>query len=109
MSTQSSNEMRLYNERNQRLYLNAAELARFLAAAKRAPGPQRRFALTLAYTGCRLSEARSLRYGAIQFEARVLSVRCLKKRDRHVVRELPLPHPLAAEYRKLACAHDELM
>jgi integrase len=42
----------------------------------------------------RLSEARALTYGAIQREARILSVRTLKRRDTLVVREIPLPQAL---------------
>ena len=43
--------MRLYNERNERLYLNRSELRRFIRAARQATSRQRLFALTLAYTG----------------------------------------------------------
>ena len=89
--------MRLYNKRNERLYLNATELQRFIAVAEQAPTPQRTFALTLAYTGLRLSEARSLRVGSVQASERVLSVQTLKKRNQHVVRELPIPKRLASE------------
>lgn len=65
-------QMRLYNRRNERLYLNESELHRFLQVAKTHPGPQRRFAMTLAYTGIRLSEARFLRIEAVQLNERVL-------------------------------------
>nr|WP_300009598.1 tyrosine-type recombinase/integrase [uncultured Roseobacter sp.] len=71
------------------IYLNASELARFIDAALKAPIRQRSFALTLAYTGVRLSEARILRGDAIQLEERILSVRTLKQRGKHVMRELP--------------------
>lgn len=101
MENQPTSEMRLYNRRNERLYLNSEELQRFIAAAKRAPLPQRRFALTLAYTGMRLSEVRELRYGSLQLEARVVSVRCLKKRDQHVMREVPMPPALVSEFERL--------
>ena len=94
--------MRLYNKRNERLYLNAEELRQFIEAAKCAPDPQRRFALTLVYTGMRLSEARELKYGSLQLEARVVSVRSLKKRQQHVMREVPLPAALVREFADLA-------
>ncbi|WP_298921442.1 site-specific integrase [uncultured Roseobacter sp.] len=96
--------MRLYNERNERLYLNAAELQRFIAVARQATPAVRRFALTLAYTGCRLSEVRALRSGSLQIEARVISVRSLKKRHHHVIREIPMPVALVSELRPLSGA-----
>ena len=101
--------MRLYTAQNQRLYLNAQELARFLAAAQEAPAAQRRFALMLAYTGMRLSEARALTGDALQLEARIVSVRTLKKRGQHQVREIPIPHELVAEFAFQCFAPDELI
>jgi integrase len=102
--------MRLYDQRSERLYLNAAELERFLAAARMAEPPICRFALTLAYTGCRLSEARALRVGSLQIEARVLSVRSLKKRSQHVIGEIPMSLELVAAFDGvLADADDTLL
>ncbi len=109
MATQSSTTMRLYNQRNERLYLNAQELRRFIAAAKTAPGPQRRFALTLAYTGMRLSEARALSSDALQLDARVLSIRTLKRRQQHVIREVPMPFELVSEFRGVGRQNDGLL
>jgi Site-specific recombinase XerD len=109
MADQFTNTMRLYNQRNERLYLNASELQRFISAAKNAAAPQRRFALTLAYTGIRLSEARALRGESIQLEARAISIRTLKKRQRHVIRELPIPKPLVAEYRSIHHQDESLL
>lgn len=106
MSDDRSNEMRLYDKHNQRLYLNRGELARFLAVAQSAPLAQRTFALTLAYTGMRLSEARMLRFDDIQLAERILSVRTLKKRDLHAVRELPIPLSLVGEL-GLLCVQEQ--
>ena len=90
--------MRLYDTRKQRLYLNAAERSRFLNVARKAEGPQRTLALTLLFTGCRLSEALELTTDAIQPEARVIAVRCLKKRRGEIViREIPVPADLIRE------------
>lgn len=102
-------EMRLYTKDAERLYLNAAELERFIAAANKAPPHIRRFALTLAYTGVRLSEARSLRYRPFQLETRVLSVPSLKKRRTGVVREIPIPLPLKAAFDAIIAPDDELI
>lgn len=88
--------MRLYNERNERLYLNQSEVRRFLQAAKKRPLRERFFALTLAHTGLRISEALSLTAESFQLEERVLSVRTLKRR-KFVMREVPLPEVFIPE------------
>lgn len=87
--------MRLYSETADRLYLNAEEHTAFLEAAAKAPEAVRHFAYTLAYTGMRLSEARHLRVRDVQLAARVLSVQTLKRRRAGVIREVPIPPPLA--------------
>ena len=51
-------------------------------------------ALTLLYTGCRLSEARELTAASLQREEQLLSIRSLKKRDQHHIREIPIPPDL---------------
>ncbi len=89
--------VQLYDKYNQRLYLNAAERTRFIEAARRSSPDKRSFALTLIYTGCRLSEARALMGHSLQREARIISIRSLKKRDRHVMREVPIPPELVKE------------
>ena len=88
--------MRLYNREAGRLYLNAAEREAFLTAAMRAPDPIKAFALTLLYSGCRLSEARNLTYANIQTDPATLAIRSLKKRAVHHVREIPIPNELVA-------------
>ena len=107
MAHDPTNEMRLYDKSSRRLYLNRAELTRFLAVAHNAPPPQRAFALTLAYTGMRLSEARMLRAEDVQLSERVLSVRTLKKRQQQSVRELPMPLALVGEMSEF-CGHDRV-
>lgn len=86
--------MRLYSRANRRLYLNASERARFSQACGNQPAERRAFALTLFYTGCRLSEARELTFEAIQFEEHIISIRSLKKRSQHHIREVPVPSVL---------------
>lgn len=93
--------MKLYDRYNQRLYVNAEERRRFIAASKSAPTPIREFALTLVYTGCRISEVRALTRASLQMEARILSVRSLKKRGRHVIREVPIAPALVPELARL--------
>lgn len=87
-------EMRLYDRHTQRLYINAEERHRFVAAAGREVPTIRAFALTLLYTGCRLSEARELTRASFQLPARQVSIRSQKKRQVCHMRELPIPSEL---------------
>jgi integrase len=95
----------LYTAQGERKYLNPAERRRFLAAAKRCPRRKlRTLCLTLAYTGCRLSEALALRPHNIDRAGGFLAVRSLKKRKGlTVVREIPVPPDLI---RALESNHD---
>lgn len=86
--------MRLYDEANKRLYINADERNRFCIAACRQAPHLKAFCLTLFFTGCRLSEARELTFASIQPNARLISFRSLKKRDQHHIREIPVPKEL---------------
>lgn len=100
MKPKTENQMRLYDERARRLYLNQHEVEAFIAAALQAPEPTKRLALLLAYTGMRLSEARTLPFDALQPERRVLSVHTLKQRSKTRTREIPIPVPLLAAMRE---------
>lgn len=86
--------MRLYAPGGARLYVNTAERRRFLAVADTTPPPVRSLCLTLAYTGCRISEALSLTPESIQTEAAVIAIATLKKRKRSLIREVPVPESL---------------
>lgn len=97
----SASHMRLYSRKNKRLYINASERKRFTKAANQQPERQRVFCLTLLYTGCRLSEARELSCLALQAQEQLLSVRSLKKRDQHHIREIPIPKELVDDLSKL--------
>lgn len=94
MYDNQSTTMRLYNDQSERLYINADERERFLDALISESDDIRAFCLTLFYTGCRLFEARELRFSAIQPKARLISFRSLKKRDQHHIREIPFPQEL---------------
>ena len=69
---------------------------RILATARRERNAKARtLCLTLAHTGCRISEALALTVGSIEPAAGFVSIRCLKKRDGAVVfREVPAPPEL---------------
>lgn len=84
----------LYSRDGQRKYVNASERARFLASAALEDHAVRSLCMTLAYTGCRISEALNLTTGSIQPEEKVIAIRTLKKRGRLSVREVPVPDML---------------
>lgn len=83
----------LYSASGRRKYLSADERGRFLAASLACPrADQRTLCLTLAYTGCRISEALGLTASCIERESGFISIRTLKKRRGVVViREVPVP------------------
>jgi integrase/recombinase XerD len=95
----------LYTAAGQRKYLTAAERSRFLETALACPRAElRTLCLTLAYTGCRISEALALTADRVEREAGFIAIRCLKKRDRAIViREVPAPPALL---RALHQVHD---
>ena len=90
--------MRLYSAGRARLYVNEAERQAFIDACYQFPPLPRTFCLTLAYTGCRLSEARALRKADVQLKEGVISIRSLKKRGEEYVREVPIPSQLSQLY-----------
>lgn len=88
----------LYTQGGLRKYLNAAERLRFIAAAKAFPRPDiGALCLTVACTGCRISEALALTPASVDAESGFIAVRSLKKRKAGiVVREIPAPQDLLA-------------
>lgn len=93
----------LYSGKGRRKYLTLAERTRFLAAARQCRRPDvRALALTLAYTGCRISEALALTASSIECDEGFLALRSLKRRARAVVmREVPVPPELLAAFRSI--------
>lgn len=83
--------MRLYDAAGNRLYLTAGERAQFLEAARQASPAVRTFCETLAYTGCRISEALELVPKRIQLDEQQVVLRSLKKRREDVYRAVPVP------------------
>ena len=86
----------LYTAAGQRKYLTADERQRYLAVASQAVRAEvRSLCLTLAYTGCRISEALAMTGASIEPAAGFIAIRCLKKRKGIlVVREVPVPAEL---------------
>ncbi|WP_286134559.1 tyrosine-type recombinase/integrase [Methylobacterium sp. Leaf123] len=86
--------MTLHTVRGRRKYLTPGERMRFLEAASTEPPEIGTLCLTLAWTGCRVSEALGLTHADIDHDGRIVTVRCLKKRRSGLVREVPVPAKL---------------
>ena len=77
-----------------RKYLTQDEQGRFLAAAADLDSAEvRTFCMTLAYTGCRISEALELTPEHIDLSAMAVRFRTLKQRGKDVYRLVPVPSP----------------
>jgi integrase len=88
----------LYSASGLRKYLTRDERERFLAASRAASRPDvRTLCLTLAYTGCRISEAIAITPASVQAAEGIIAIRCLKKRGAIIVREIPVPPQLILE------------
>ena len=75
-----------------RKYLTQGEQGRFLEAASELDSATvRTFCMTLAYTGCRISEALELTPEHIDLSARAVMFRTLKQRGKAVYRSVPVP------------------
>ncbi len=106
MSQYAFSGMSLYARSGVRKYINRYERERFLQVAHCSDASIKTFCMLLTYTGCRLSEALELSASAIQLEANVISLRCLKKRDQHVIREVPVPGVLIEALDEVHQIHD---
>lgn len=103
MSTHNTNAMSLYRQDGARLYLSQSERQRFIDAALKEELRIQLFCLTLVYVGCRLSEAVNLTKQDLQINEGVISIRSLKKRDKHHVREVPVPRSYINLFDPLIC------
>lgn len=83
--------MNLYARMGPRKCLTPAERDEFFKAAENAEGEIRRFCATLAYTGCRISEALALTPDRADLKDGTLIFESLKKRKRGVFRPIPVP------------------
>lgn len=88
-------EGQLFDRDGNRKYLNSNERMRFYRGALKIDDPGRRsFALTVFYTGCRISEALALTASSIDHDEKVLVLRTLKQRDKTRFRAIPIPDEL---------------
>jgi integrase/recombinase XerD len=85
---------RLYTPEGARKYVTAGERAAFLHAAEHAERWVRTLCMTLAYAGCRLSEALAPTADHVDLAAGVVVFESLKKRRRGLYRAVPVPPAL---------------
>ncbi len=90
----ASQGMSLFDATGARKYLTAAERAIFLRMAEREDRQVRTLCMTLAYAGCRLSEALALTADRVDLSSGVLVFETLKKRRSGVYRPVPIPPAL---------------
>jgi integrase/recombinase XerD len=83
--------MTLHTVDGARKYLTTGERDAFLRAAERSDRQVRTLCMTLAYAGCRLSEALALTIDRIDLAAGVLVLESLKKRRSGIYRAVPVP------------------
>jgi integrase/recombinase XerD len=86
--------MQLHTADGARKYLTAGERDAFLREADLAERPVRTLCMTLAYAGCRLSEALALTADRVDLAAGVLVFESLKKRRTGIFRSVPVPPAL---------------
>jgi integrase len=86
--------MALHTADGARKYLTEGERTAFLRAAEQADRSVRTLCMTLAYAGCRLSEALALTADRVDLSAGVLVIESLKKRRAGIYRAVPVPPAL---------------
>ncbi|MCB1094525.1 MAG: site-specific integrase [Verrucomicrobiae bacterium] len=97
-----------YDAQGRRKYLNKNENRKFLKEADSLCPAESSFCLTLYYSGCRISEALSLTVNDIDWETHVIRFRSLKKRDKVVIRRVPIPASLSKKLKSLEPGTDDL-
>jgi integrase len=81
----------LHDQQGGRKYINGVERARFSVAARSFPAEVQTFCFTLAISGARISEVLALTPLRFDFTEQSLCIECLKKRRRHIFRDVPVP------------------
>lgn len=81
----------LFDRRGRRKYLTPDERRRFIEVSCLQSSEIRAFCLTIAMTGCRLSEALELTWAQVDQIANEIVLRSLKKRRHDVYRPVPVP------------------
>jgi len=82
----------LFTSDENRKYLTAAEQDAFLEAVRQLERAEiRTLCMTLAYTGCRITEALELSASRVDLSAKAITFRTLKQREKTRYRTVPVP------------------
>ena len=81
----------LMDQAGHRKYLNGSERKSFFKVSRMLNQQERLFCQVMYYTGCRISEALSLKKSSLDYEEKLLIIPTLKRRDSSVFRQFPLP------------------
>ncbi|WP_299364033.1 site-specific integrase [Winogradskyella sp.] len=84
----------LHYSKGEHKYLNQAERLTFLEVTKTCKTDTKLFCQLLYYTGARISEILNLSIGNIDFDNDTVVIETLKKRQKGIYREIPLPKHL---------------
>ena len=85
----------LFTNDGNRKYLTSDEQMAFLDAGSQQPRPEvRTLCMTLAYTGCRISEALQLSPARVDLSAKAITFQTLKQRGKTRFRSVPVPDEL---------------
>ena len=91
-SPQNTQIQSLHTKNGERKYLNEDERSRFIGCAKRQDNSVKMLCLVLVLSGCRLTEALNLSRADILSAENAILIRSLKKRDKIIYQQIPLPH-----------------
>lgn len=89
----------LHDRKGQRKYLNQTERLRFFELTKKCNIDTKLFCQLLYYTGARIAEVHNLTTGSIDIANGTVILETLKKRQRGIYREIPLPDHLLEDLR----------
>ncbi len=93
----------IFDSRGRRKYLIATERQAFMRAALAAGDDVMTFCAVLVFCGARISEALALTHERIDAAEGLIIFETLKRRQRGIVRAVPVPHELFALFE---CVHD---
>ena len=93
----------IYDNDGFKKYLSGPERSRFMQEARKLPLDKRAFCLTIAATGCRISEALMLRAHQVNTDERAIVFETLKRRRPGVFRAVPVHDDLISTLSELLC------